>query len=441
MSWKPAYILLILLSTVIDYFIAHKMVATQNDISKKWLLWLSLLVNLGLLFLFKYFNFFDENIAVFLNLLGISYSPTVSTLILPVGISFYTFQTLSYTIDVYRGELVPSKHFGKFALFVSFFPQLIAGPIERAADILPQFDVKNDFKNSYNNIVAGTSQFFYGLFKKVVVADTAELYINLVYETYDTNTGLPLIFATFLFAIQIYGDFSGYSDMAIGTARIMGFKLTENFKVPYFSKSTTEFWRRWHISLGTWANDYLFRPIAPNWVRKYNKWGVFISLLITFTIIGLWHGARWTYILFGAIQGIVMGIEYLTKKSRKQWKKKIGKRKFAFFGWLITMIIWLISMAIFRSNDMNQALYILKKSIFTDNFLNFRIFDLSVFVNIFIGCFLLFLFDFLIFRKNNFLGLVKEKSAMWMILFNTFLILTILLFGISSGSQFIYFQF
>lgn len=440
MSWEPAYILLIFLSTVVDYFIAHQMVATENAVKKKRLLGFSLAVNLGMLFIFKYYNFFNENIADILALFNVSYQPTISTLLLPVGISFYTFQTLSYSIDVYRGELVPTKHFGKFALFVSFFPQLVAGPIERASNLLPQLNT-NELKATYNNVVAGGSQFIYGLFKKVVVADTIALYVNLIYGDHEFNTGFPLILATVLFAVQIYADFSGYSDMAIGTARIMGYKLTDNFAVPYFSKSTTEFWRRWHISLGSWANDYLFRPIAPNWVRKYDKKGVFISLLITFTIIGLWHGARWTYILFGVIQGVVLGTEFLTRKKRKKLRKKIGASFQNFLGWGITMVIWLISMAIFRSENMGQAKYILSEAVFSDNFWNLRIIDRSVFVNIIVGCFVLFFFDFFVFRKINFHGLVRTKSVYWMIAFIAFFVLMIILFGVSQGSQFIYFQF
>ena len=442
MLWEPAYILLILFSTVVDYFVSHKMVKTKVLSKKKWLLWVSISVNIGLLFVFKYYNFFNENITYLFNSFGLDYKPAISSLLLPVGISFYTFQTLSYSIDVYRGILIPEKHFGKFALFVSFFPQLVAGPIERATNLLPQLKTIN-YKFNYQDFTSGFSQFIFGLFKKVVVADSAALYVDSIYSfgIYEHFSGITLLFATFLFAIQIYCDFSGYSDMAIGTARMLGFKLMDNFHLPYFSKSTSEIWRRWHISLGSWANDYIFIPLSMNLARKYRKYGVPLASLITFTLIGLWHGANWTYIIFGIIHGVVMGIENLSRRQRKKIKKNIGLPFFKFSGWFITMVIWLLTLVIFRSEDLNQAGYILKHSIDLNAMVNLRIQDANVFINIIIGICILFLIEFFIFRKNSFAGLTRRKSPIWMASFTSFFMLIIILFGVSKGSQFIYFQF
>ena len=442
MSWEPAYIILIIFSTVIDYFVSHRMVKEERKEQRTRLLWVSIIVNLGLLFAFKYFNFFSENIASLLNVLGIGYKPAVSSLLLPVGISFYTFQTLSYSIDVYRGVLKPEKHFGKFALYVSFFPQLVAGPIERATNLLPQLK-KIEYKFNYQDFVCGFSQFVLGLFKKVVVADSAALYVDSIYSfgVYELFSGITLIFATFLFAIQIYCDFSGYSDMAIGVARMMGFKLMENFHLPYFSKSTSEIWRRWHISLGSWANDYVFTPLSMNLARKYRKYGVPLASLITFTLIGFWHGANWTYIVFGIIHGVVMGIENLSRRKRKKIRKSIGDFSFKFSGWFITMVIWLITLVIFRSEDLTQATYILQNFFDSNAMTNLRIQDANVFINIMIGTLVLFLLEFFIFRKNSFEGLTKRKSLFWMASFSSILVVFIILFGVSGGSQFIYFQF
>ena len=317
---------------------------------------------------------------------------------------------------------------------------MVAGPIERASNLLPQINLDKK-KIDTDAIIAGFLQFIYGLFKKVVVADTAALYVDSIYNNYEYHGGLTLTLATIFFAIQIYADFSGYSDMAIGCARMLGFKLMDNFHLPFFSKSMTEMWRRWHISLGNWANDYMFKSFSPYWVRKFGKNGIFISLLITFTLIGLWHGARWTYILFGVFQGLILGIEFLSKKRRNKLKKRIGKPLFKYAGWFITMFLWFISMVLFRSIDLTQILFILKKIFTLSIFEGFRIQDTSVFANLLIGTFVLMLLDYGVFRKHTFFGIVKKSNLQLVSSFSAFLILLIVLFGVSEGSQFIYFQF
>ena len=267
MVWKPEYIILIMISTLVDYFAGLMMEKQDNKQKRKKFLVLSLLINLGLLFVFKYFNFFNEELGkLYTAISSNTYSIQNLRLLLPMGISFYTFQTLSYTMDVYRGKRKAERHLGYFALYVTFFPQLVAGPIERSDRLLPQLRQKH--KISYQNTMDGVLRICWGFFKKIVIADRVALMVNAVYNDLPTYTGIYLIIATIGFAIQIYCDFSGYSDIAIGSAKIMGIDLMENFKMPYFSKSINEFWTRWHISLSTWFKDYLYIPLGGNRTTK-----------------------------------------------------------------------------------------------------------------------------------------------------------------------------
>lgn len=268
--------------------------------------------NLGLLFLFKYFNFFSQSLQEILNLLKISIELPTLDLILPVGISFYTFQTLSYTFEVYRGNIKPEKTFGIFALFVSFFPQLVAGPIERPEHLLPQFRQKFNFDTE--RISSGLRLMLWGMFKKVVIADQLARLVNLVYNEPSSWHGLIVIAATYSFAIQIYCDFSGYSDIAIGAARVMGFDLRLNFKEPYLAQSIADFWRRWHISLSTWFRDYLYIPLGGNRVSQKR---MYLNLMIVFIVSGLWHGANWTFVIWGALHGFYMVFSLATKNIRE----------------------------------------------------------------------------------------------------------------------------
>jgi D-alanyl-lipoteichoic acid acyltransferase DltB (MBOAT superfamily) len=301
MSWKPEYIILILASTLIDYSVGLKLGSESRPaIRRRWLL-LSLVTNLGLLFSFKYFNFFNDSFRQLFQMANLSYPVPALNVLLPVGISFYTFQTLSYTIDVYRGKIQPERHLGVFALFVSFFPQLVAGPIERSGNLLPQFYQKTAV--DYERIISGLQRMTWGFFKKVVIADRLALLVNTVYNHPTEFSGMPLIIATYAFGFQIYCDFSAYSDIAIGAARVMGFDLMENFRQPYYARSIPEFWRRWHISLSTWFRDYVYLPLGGNRV-KLPHW-VF-NILVVFVVSGLWHGANWTFVIWGALHGIFM---------------------------------------------------------------------------------------------------------------------------------------
>ncbi len=296
------YLPLIAFSTVVDYIAARMIHRSEAETQRRLWLASSILVNLGVLFFFKYFNFFNQSgAAVF------GYEPITHSYVLPIGISFYTFQSMSYTIDVFRRKLEPEKHFGIMATYVAFFPQLVAGPIERATNLLPQFREKQKF--DVDRAVSGLQQMLWGFFKKVVIADRIAIYVNAVYNDVESHTGLTLLIATVFFAFQIYCDFSGYSDIAIGTARIMGFDLMENFRQPYFSQSVREFWARWHISLSTWFRDYLYIPLGGNRVSVGRN---VLNLFVVFLVSGLWHGAGWTFVVWGALHGVaVAGIALL----------------------------------------------------------------------------------------------------------------------------------
>jgi alginate O-acetyltransferase complex protein AlgI len=359
MSWQPGYILLIAFTTLVSYLSGIYMGrTTDRKVRRKWLLG-SLVANLGVLFFFKYFNFFNHSVKGVLDSLSIPYGFEGFDILLPVGISFYTFQTLSYSIDVYYGKNQPEKHLGIFALYVSFFPQLVAGPIERSENLLPQLRKKHAF--DYSAISSGLKRICWGLFKKVVIADRLAVLVDTAYNSPDSQGGLTLIIATLLFAFQLYTDFSAYSDIAIGSARMLGIKLMENFNHPYVSKNITEFWRRWHISLSTWLRDYLFTPIVFA-KKKWGKNAVLYSIFITFTLCGLWHGPRWTYIIFGVLQGVALALELKTVKKRKLWKEKYGS-PYLWFSWALTFAYTLFSFIFFRANNTPESFSIVTSMI------------------------------------------------------------------------------
>jgi len=323
MAWRAEYALLLVISTLIDYFCSLMMgrYPEEEKQKRKPFLYLSLISNLGILFTFKYFNFFSASFTSLLKSLGYDYAAPAFSLLLPMGISFYTFQTMSYTIDVYHSRLKPEKHLGVFALFVTFFPQLVAGPIERAGNLLEQLKV--DHKFSYANVIAGLQLMAWGFFKKIVIADNLAIMVNNVYNNPTQYTGVSLILATVFFAFQIYCDFSAYSDIAIGSAQVMGFTLMQNFNRPYFSKTIGEFWNRWHISLFTWFRDYLYIPLGGN---RVVKWRWYYNLFITFLVSGFWHGANWTFIVWGALHGFYLVFANITAKKEISWPGKQDSR-------------------------------------------------------------------------------------------------------------------
>ncbi|HHX60061.1 MAG TPA: MBOAT family protein [Epulopiscium sp.] len=444
MAWKPVYILLIIFSTVINYFVGLMMGKTNDDLKRKKYLMLTLVSNLFLLFLFKYFNFFNGSAKTVLEYLNLPFYLPQFKLLLPMGISFYTFQTLSYSIDIYRGTIRPEKHLGIFALYVTFFPQLVAGPIERSENLLPQFREHHDF--DYKLVTNGLKLMAWGLFKKVVIADRVSVLVNVVYNDVYTYTGFPLIFATLLFAFQIYCDFSGYSDMAIGSAQVMGFRLMENFKRPYFSRSISEFWKRWHVSLSTWFMDYVYIPLGGN---RVVKWRWYYNLLITFLVSGLWHGANWTFVAWGALHGLYQIIGISTRNMRERFVRLIKLDKLPFLHKLIQVMITFtlvcFSWIFFRANSITEAIYVIK-NMFVGSFEN--LYDQALLLGldsfqlklaiISIGVMEL---GHLIQEKISIRALIETKPMIVRWLLYYILIMWIMIFGSFGSQEFIYFQF
>ena len=303
MFFIPYYILILFVTILIDY-IAGICIARTQGRKRKVYLWISIISTCLVLFVFKYYNFFIGNFNDLMNLIGWNYSSETLAFILPIGLSFHTFQSLSYVVEVYRGNQKPEHHFGIYALYVMFYPQLVAGPIERPQNILHQFYEKH--KLNYQDVSAGIKLLIWGLFKKVVIADNIASLVAIVYESPEEVSWYWLLLTTYLFAIQIYCDFSGYSDMAIGAARVMGFRLMENFSTPFMSNSFQELWSRWHISLSSWFRDYVYIPMGGN---RVSKWKVNRNLLFIFSLSGFWHGADWNYIIWGTLHGLYMVIE------------------------------------------------------------------------------------------------------------------------------------
>lgn len=309
--WDWRFLSLIIFSTFLDYSIGRRLKNEENQKTRKTLLWTSIIVNLGFLGVFKYYNFFLDNFIAAFSFFGQDIQTNSLNIILPVGISFYTFQTLSYTIDVYKKKLEPTDDLVAFSAFVCFFPQLVAGPIERATNLLPQFYKKRTFE--YDKAVDGMRQILWGLFKKVVIADNCAEYANLIFNNYQDYNGSTLLLGAIFFTFQIYGDFSGYSDIAIGTSRLFGVNLMQNFATPYFSRDIAEFWRRWHISLSTWFRDYLYIPLGGS---RGGTWMKVRNTFIIFLVSGFWHGANWTFIVWGGLNALYFLPLLLLKRNR-----------------------------------------------------------------------------------------------------------------------------
>lgn len=353
--WDWRFLLLILFSTFTDYFIGILLDKTDNRQKRKLLLWISIGVNLGFLGFFKYYNFFLDNFVNSFAFFGSEINPSGLNIILPVGISFYTFQTMSYTIDIYRRKLHATKDFIAFAAFISFFPQLVAGPIERATRLLPQFFVKRKFE--YSMAVDGVRQILWGLFKKIVIANNFAFYVNEIFGNYDQYSGSTLLLGAVFFAIQIYGDFSGYSDIAIGTAKLFGFNLMQNFAFPYFSRDIAEFWRRWHISLSTWFRDYLYIPLGGSRGGNLKK---IRNVFVIFLVSGFWHGANWTFIVWGGLNAIYFLPLLLMQKNRNHLDVIAHDRTLPsfkeFFQIILTFGLTTIAWVFFRSENIKSAL-------------------------------------------------------------------------------------
>jgi len=351
MAFVPAYILILLFTITVDY-IAGLLIESAQGTHRKWYLGMSIVANMGVLLLFKYFDFFIGNFDRLFHFLGLPVTMPLLHILLPLGLSFHTFQALSYTIEVYYGRQKAERHPGIYALYVMFFPQLVAGPIERPQNVLHQYHEKQYFKTE--DAMAGFRLMLWGFFKKVVVADRLGLYVDPVFTNYHDYNGLNLVLAAIFFVFQIYCDFSGYSDIAIGAARVLGIRLMINFDRPLWSRNVTEFWRRWHISLSTWLRDYIFSPLTIKW-REAGIYAVLAALMVTFVASGLWHGAGWNFVILGILYGLVLCYEAATKKQRKKWSKSVPPLLYASASVLLTFACVTLIQVFFRSPNATEA--------------------------------------------------------------------------------------
>lgn len=434
--WDWRFLSLIVFSSFIDYSVGIGLSLTEKKTKRKILLLLSILVNLGFLGVFKYYNFFLDSLVNVFYILGNPINARSLNIILPVGISFYTFQTLSYSIDVYKRRLEPTKDIIAFFAFVSFFPQLVAGPIERASNLLPQFYCKRKF--NYSKAVDGMSQILWGLLKKMVIADNAAEIVNQIFNNYQELPGSTLLLGSIFFAIQIYGDFSGYSDIAIGTSRLFGFNLMQNFAFPYFSRDIGEFWRRWHISLSTWFRDYIYIPLGGS---RVNTWRKIRNIFIIFIVSGLWHGANWTFVIWGFLNALYFIPLMLFDLNRANVDGISEGRIFPslkeFSQILITFFLTTIAWVFFRSESIFQSLFILNK-IFSNSLMSFPNDIPNKFVLIVI-CF--FLVEWIQRKKKHPLEFDSIRMPKLVRVGIYYLIIFIIIWKTGNHQDFIYFQF
>jgi alginate O-acetyltransferase complex protein AlgI len=437
-SWDYRFLFLLIFSISLDYFSGIKMFEAKNQATKKFWFWLSICINLGFLGFFKYFNFFASSFADGLSFIGIKVDLWILKIILPVGISFYTFHGLSYVIDVYKNRIKPERNFIDYAVFVSFFPLLVAGPIERATHLLPQIKKNREF--DYIKAVDGLKQILWGLFKKIVIADNCSGYVNTIFSNSTNYSGSTHILCAVIFAFQIYCDFSGYSDIAIGTARLFGIDLMRNFAFPYFSRDIAEFWRRWHISLSSWFRDYLYIPLGGS---KGGIWMKIRNTFIIFLISGFWHGANWTFIIWGFLNALYITPSIIFNTNRNnlnivaegKYFPSLKEALSIFITFGLTVFAWIF----FRSDSIGNALSYVSE-----------IFSRTLFVFPYIhGLFTVFLFliPFIVIewmgREEQFALAIFKKSNSSVINYSVYMIVAIciLTFGNFSENQFIYFQF
>lgn len=433
MSFIPVYILILFVTIIIDY-LAGIWIAQSTGKTKKFYLILSIFTTCLVLFIFKYFDFFDQNLEYLLKFFDIPYSSKVHSIILPIGLSFHTFQSLSYVIEVYHGRQKAERHFGIYSLYVMFYPQLVTGPIERPQNLLVQLREHKVFKSW--NIISGLRLILFGLFVKMVIADNLASYVDLVYKNPSSYNGKSIATALFFYSFQIYGDFFGYSTIAIGTARVMGFNLIDNFKNPYSAKSISEFWQRWHISLSTWFRDYLYFPLGGN-KKGIQKW--FLNILIVFTVSGLWHGANWTFVLWGLAHGflyIFESVYILNGKIISQFTstftKKLITQFFILKNFVLVSLIWIL----FRADSLYKAKLIFQNLLYSAQ--GSQSLDIKPSVWIFLILFIVFdrmlldsRFDIWCSRRNDWQRLIVYIT----------LIFCILVFSSVEEFPFIYFQF
>ena len=430
MNWQPAYALLLLTSTVVTYLAALGIDSFEEQGKKRLCLVSSLVLNLAILFLFKYYNFLASNVEYALQTSGLAIDLPAFEFLLPVGISFYTFQALGYSIDVYRGTTKVERDFPTYALFVSFFPQLVAGPIERSNNLLPQFKARHPF--DYEQVMAGVRLMVWGYFMKLVVADRCGLYVDSIFNNAAMHNGGSYLVASLLFPFQIYGDFAGYSLIAIGVARILGFRLMENFRRPYFACTVGEFWHRWHISLSTWFKDYVYIPLGGNRVGRMRN---YFNLLVTFIVSGIWHGANWTFFCWGTLHGILLCIEKALGVGKRSYS---GAAKL--MHWAVTFVLVSLAWIFFRANNMADALTVIT-GIFTKAGIpdiSFAMFtDLCLAASALLLMFVKEVSD----EYNHRIQIAESRHWLVRHAYIVAMIAIVILFGVLGGDQFIYFQF
>jgi alginate O-acetyltransferase complex protein AlgI len=434
--WNWKFLSLIFFSSIVDYSVGLGLANQNNKTKRKLLLLTSIFVNIGFLMFFKYSNFFIESFADAFTLFGKQLDAHRLNIILPVGISFYTFQTLSYSIDVYRRKLEPTKDIIAFFAFVSYFPQLVAGPIERATNLLPQF--RNERTFDYNKAIDGMRQILWGLFKKIVIADNCAIYVNDVFANHNNYSGSTLLLGVIFFAFQIYGDFSGYSDIAIGTARLFGFNLMRNFAYPYFSRDIAEFWRRWHISLSSWFRDYVYIPLGGS---RGGTWFSIRNTFIIFLVSGFWHGANWTFLAWGFLNACYFLPLLLLKQNRKNLNIVAENRKFPSLSELvkigITFILTLIAWIFFRAESIKHAFSYIK-NIFSNTLFTIPEGEQKTLLLSLI--FILVIFEWIQRDKQHALQLEIKYSLLRRTVY-FFVFILIFFFGQFGHNEFIYFQF
>ena len=447
-AFVPAYLLILGATIIVDY-VAGIFIEKNNGKRRLFYLVISIAANVGVLAFFKYFNFFNDSVVSLAHFIGWNYPIGSLKILLPIGLSFHTFQAMSYTIEVYRGHQKAERNLGIYALYVMFYPQLVAGPIERPQNMIHQFYEKHYFE--YQRVVDGLKVMAWGLFKKVVIADRLSILVDQVYNNPTEFSGFPLILATVLFAFQIYCDFSGYSDMAIGAAQVMGFKLMDNFNRPYFSKSIAEFWKRWHISLSAWFKDYLYIPLGGN---RVGEWRWQFNIFIVFLISGLWHGANWTYVVWGALNGVYLILSVWTEGFRKKIVQYSRIIKLPFLHKIIrigtTFSLICFAWIFFRARNVGEAWYIITHlfsglgSLLSlqgiENNLRGLGFDRYDYVIAFLAIAFMEVVH-LIQRHGGIRHMLSTRPAWMRWVAYYAIILGIILFGVFNKSQFIYFQF
>jgi D-alanyl-lipoteichoic acid acyltransferase DltB (MBOAT superfamily) len=435
MAFVPIYIFILFFTIVIDYY-AGLLIAKNSGHKRKLWLVVSLVANVGVLAVFKYYNFINHNISHLLSSVAHVSNPfPYLAIALPIGLSFHTFQAMSYTIEVYRGKQQPERKFGIYALYVMFYPQLVAGPIERPQNILYQFYLKKKF--NYENVSEGLKRMLMGFLKKIVIADRLSIYVNSIYNTPAHQSGAELILATIFFSFQIYCDFSGYSDIAIGAAKVMGFDLMENFNIPYLSKSISEFWSKWHMSLSTWFRDYVYIPLGGSRVNVSRH---FFNLFIVFLLSGLWHGANWTYVIWGGLNGIYLIFAIIKDKTLEKYNlTNIKVLNLKWIGILITYLLICFSWIFFRANSLIDAILIIKKifghpgKIYIESASEFNYSIMAVLLILIIDIKGRYFKDKIAFLHNRHVA-IRYVSIIAIVLY-------IVLFGVFDSGQFIYFQF